>query len=123
MTLTSFLVLARRQHLSPVHEGILKTEFALPSEVDLRHFIRQVVIFTLIIEPVGALLLSRHFAVAGIASALWQAVFHSGPAFATSGFSLWNNSLEQFAQNPMINLIIAALCYLGALGFIVLQDA
>jgi trk system potassium uptake protein TrkH len=44
-------------------------------------------------------------------------------AFATAGFSLWNNSLEQFAHHPMINLVIAALCYLGALGFIVLQDA
>jgi trk system potassium uptake protein len=91
--------------------------------VDLRHFIRQVVIFTLIIETLGALVLWRHFALAGIAEPLWQAVFHSVSAFATAGFSLWNNSLEQFAHHPMINLVIAALCYLGALGFIVLQDA
>jgi len=123
MTLTSFLVLARRQNLSPVHEGILKTGFALPGGVNLRHFITQVVWFTLIIETVGALVLWRQFELANIPAALWQAMFHSVSAFATAGFSLWNNSLEQFAHNPMVNIVIAALCYLGALGFIVLQDA
>jgi len=123
MTLTSFILLSRQQPLSVVREGVLKTEFALPAGLSIRHFVVQVVWFTLIIETFGALLLWRHFTLVGVSEPLWSAVFHSVSAFATAGFSLYDNSLVDFAGNPMINFAIGSLCYLGALGFIVLQDA
>lgn len=122
MTLTSFILLSRDQPLSPVREGILKSEFALPAGLSIRHFVVQVVWFTLIIETLGALLLWRHFELLDVPHPLWSGIFHSISAFATAGFSLYNNSLEDFAGHPMINTVIGGLCYLGALGFIVLQD-
>jgi trk system potassium uptake protein TrkH len=43
-------------------------------------------------------------------------------SFCTAGFSLYNNSFESFTGNFWLNLIIAALSYAGAVGFIVCVD-
>lgn len=122
MTLSSLIVLARGKEISDTRFQILKTGFTLPSYFVLKHFLVQVVVFTFAVEFFGALLLWWRFALLGVESPLWFAIFHSASAFATAGFSLSNSSLEPFRQDWFINLTIALLCYLGAIGFIVVQD-
>lgn len=122
MTLSSMFILARGGALSPGRLGVLRAEFALPKYFVMQHFIVQVVVFTLACETVGTLLLWWRFSTLGVDGALWHAVFHSVSAFATAGFSLNGNSLEGFARDPWVNLVIGALSYLGAIGFIVAQD-
>jgi trk system potassium uptake protein TrkH len=122
MTLSSFVVLARGQSLSGTRLGILRTQFALPKELNIRHFVRDLVVFATFIEVVGAALLYVEFRAAGVENALWSAVFHCVSAFATAGFSLNNNSLEAFRDNGVVCGTIGALSYLGAIGFIVIQD-
>lgn len=123
MTLSSFIILARGRALSGVRMDVLKAGFALPQGLEIQRFIFQVGVFTIIIEAIGTLLLYFEFAAAGVAQPLWSAIFHCVSAFATAGFSLNNNSLEGFADNWVVNATIGTLCYLGALGFIVIQDA
>lgn len=123
MTITSFLILSRKDRLSGVRHGILSTQFALPQGFWISQFVQHIVIFTVVIEALGAIPLYFQFAKAGIPSPLWSAVFHSVSSFATAGFSLNNNSLEGFRDNVTVNCVIGCLCYLGAIGFIVLQDA
>ena len=86
--------------------------------------VRQIVVMTLIIETVGALLLSVRFW--GIFpsqpdKALWFGVFHSISAFCNAGFSLFSNSLVQFRTDPIVNLTVISLVVLGGLGFPVLS--
>lgn len=123
MTITSFLILSRKDRLSGVRHGILSTQFALPQGFWISQFVQHIVIFTVVIEALGAIPLYFQFAKAGIPSPLWSAAFHSVSSFATAGFSLNNNSLEGFRDNVTVNCVIGCLCYLGAIGFIVLQDA
>lgn len=122
MTVSSVIVLARGQQLSSERTGILKAGFSLPRNFVLPLFLRHVIVFTFAIEAVGAALLFWRFSSAGVDNPLWSAVFHSVSAFSTAGFSLYNNSLESFRDDWVVNLVIAALCYLGAIGFIVMQD-
>lgn len=122
MTLSSVVVLARGRPLSETREGVLRAGFAVPHYFVMQKFIVHVVAFTLIVEAVGALVLWTRFAALGVDGALWSAVFHSVSAFATAGFSLNNDSLERFRDDAIVNGTIAALCYLGAIGFIVVQD-
>lgn len=122
MTLSSMLVLARGRNLGRADEGILRAGFSVPHYFVMQHFLVHVVTFTLLCETVGALLLWWRFAAAGVAQPLWSAVFHSVSAFATAGFSLNNNSLEAFAGDWVVNIVVGALCYAGAIGFIVAQD-
>ena len=123
MTITSFIILSRAERFSGVRRGILSTQFALPQGFWMSQFIRHVVVFTLAIETVGVFPLYFEFKQAGIPTPLWSAVFHSVSSFATAGFSLNNNSLEGFRDNVVVNAAIGTLCYLGAIGFIVMQDA
>lgn len=122
MTLSSVLVLARGRELSAERLGVLKAGFAVPHYFVMQRFIVHVMAFTIVAETIGAAILYWRFIALGVGDPLWQAVFHSVSAFATAGFSLNNNSLENFANDWIVNLTIGVLCYLGAIGFIVVQD-
>lgn len=123
MTTTSFIILACGRPLSETRVSVFNAGFSLPEGFRVARFIRHVVIFSVAIEAIGATLLYFEFRSYGVAQPLWSAVFHSVSAFATAGFSLNNNSLEDFRASGIVNMTIGTLCYLGAIGFIVLQDA
>jgi trk system potassium uptake protein TrkH len=123
MTISSFVLLARGKVLSQSRLGVLRTEFALPKGLDLMHFVRQLVVFTVVIELLGTLALYGEFRAAGVDRPLWSALFHCVSAFATAGFSLNNDSLERFRGNFTVCATIGILSYMGAIGFIVIQDA
>lgn len=122
MSLASFVVLASRKKISTLSESLIKTDFSLPEGFSVAEFIRSVIIFAFSIEVVGAFFLFFLFRQAGTPNALWQAIFHSISAFCTAGFSLFDNSLEDFKFNFWINIIITLLALGGSIGFIVFSD-
>jgi trk system potassium uptake protein TrkH len=122
MTVGSFLILSRKAELPAVRAEVGRAVFSLPASFRLDKFIRSVIRFTLLIEAAGAAALYLIFRRAGVPDALWSAVFHSVSAFCTAGFSLNNDSFERFAGDFWANAVIAALSYLGAMGFIVCVD-
>lgn len=122
MTVGSFIVLARGRPLSGVRAEVGQTVFGLPESFRIDKFIVSVVKFTLLIEAAGAAALYLALRHAGVEAPLWSAVFHSISAFCTAGFSLYNDSFASHAGNVWINVVIAALSYLGAIGFIVCVD-
>lgn len=124
MTFGSFLILARTGKLSANDAQISRAAFNLPEAFSIEEFIGKVIRFTLIAEGIGALWLGGAFynAGMGLPHAAWSGIFHSISAFCTAGFSLYNNSFESFTQHAEINLVIAALSILGAVGFIVFAD-
>jgi trk system potassium uptake protein len=91
---------------------------------DLFAMIIDIVKFTLIIELWGGLILSLAFTFEGfeIGKAIYYGMFHSISAFCNAGFSLFNNSLESYATNPLIHGTISVLIIVGGLGFIVLKE-
>lgn len=123
MTLSSVLLVARGRRLSDARVGVLRAGFAVPHYFELPRFIVHVIVFTVLVEAAGFLVLWGRFAALGVPDAAWSAMFHTVSAFATAGFSLHNTSLEAFRGDWIINLTIGGLCYLGAIGFIVVQDA
>lgn len=122
MTLGSFVMMATALHLSPLRERLARTAFTLPEDVSVGSFIRTVVIYTLVIELVGACLLYLQFAASGVDNAVWSSIFHSVSAFCTAGFSLNPNSLENFRGDVGVNATISALSILGAMGFLIAWD-
>ena len=122
MVVSSFVILARRQNLGPSRENVLKAQFSLPADFNIRQFVWHVCIFTLLIEALGAAVLFFEFRAAGVEDALWQAIFHSISAFCTAGFSLFNDSMMGFSGNTAVCVTIMLLSYLGGIGFIVLAD-
>lgn len=122
MTFSSFVILSQNKALSKTRQDILSTVFSLPESFKIYKFVKSVIVFTAVVETVGAILLYFIFRNAGAENAVWKAVFHSVSAFCTAGFGLYDNSFESFSGHFWINTIIAALSYLGAMGFIVFVD-
>ena len=92
---------------------------------DLKHILLSILLWTLIIETVGALLLyntwsGMHSLGWSTSHTIWQAVFHSISAFCNAGFSLNTTNLEMFAGSPQTSLIIGSMIVLGGLGFMLL---
>lgn len=86
--------------------------------------VRQIVVMTVIIEIIGALMLSVRFWNVFPTQpdrALWFGLFHSISAFCNAGFSLFSDSLVQFRTDPIVNITVIALIILGGLGFPVLS--
>lgn len=124
MTVGSFFMLALSGRLTTVHARVSSAALTLPAGFDLRHFLRLMVLFTLVVEAAGALALYfLVFVPHGAPQPAWQAVFHSISAFCTAGFGLFNDSFESYRNDGWLNFIVIVLSYLGAIGFIVVSDA
>lgn len=122
MTLGSFAVLALRNRMSASRSRGAKLAFSLPDGVSAVQFVRAVVYFSMTVMGLGALALWPLFALAGLETPVWQAVFHSVSAFCTAGFSLLPTSLEPFRDDLAVNAVISILAIFGALGFLVVVD-
>lgn len=122
MTLGSFVILSQKTELSSVRADVGQVVFSLPASFRIDKFIRSVILFTLLIEAVGAVILFFIFSRHEVPRPVWSAVFHSISAFCTAGFSLYNTSFEHFKGDFWLNSTIASLSYLGAIGFIVCVD-
>jgi len=122
MTFGSFVFLAQRKPLSKERMNIANVVFALPESFKVYKFIKSVIIFTASIETAGAIILYVLFLRAGVENAFWSAIFHSISSFCTAGFGLYDNSFENYSSHFSLNIVIAVLSYLGAVGFIVFVD-
>jgi len=122
MTFSSFVILSRNKRFTKTKNNFSKMIFSLPEDLILTNFVKNIVAFTLIIEFIGTIALFFIFYYSNMEHSLWNAVFHSVSAFCTAGFSLFDNSLENFHNNFWLNIVISILSISGAIGFIVFAD-
>lgn len=124
MTLTTYYLLFTTKNITHWHNKVIGAEFTLPKTIKIKDFIKSVIVFTAIMEILGAVCFFIAFKQSGMESfkAIWFSIFHSVSAFCTAGFGLFNNSFEDYSQNGFINIIISVLAIAGSLGFIVITD-
>ncbi|MDR0562207.1 MAG: hypothetical protein LBG73_05910 [Spirochaetaceae bacterium] len=84
--------------------------------------VRNIIIFTVIFETLGTLLLILLFRKAGIEDAAFQGLFHGISAFCNTGLSLFPDQLRRFDNNPPVLITVMLLVLFGGVGFIVLHD-
>lgn len=122
MTLASMVIFALGGRLSLRSEASVVVPPSL-SEISPRALILAVVRYTFAFEAIGAVLLYLTWGPKlGWSEALWPAVFHAVSAFCNAGFSIYSDSLVQFAESPATILIISALIVVGGLGFVVVEE-
>lgn len=124
MTLTTYYLIVTTRKITPWHSRIISTEFTMPDTIKVSDFIRSAIIFTLVMEIIGAIAFFFAFKSEGLAvgRSIWLSIFHSVSAFCTAGFSLFGDSFEGFRDNVAINMIISVLAITGSMGFIVITD-
>lgn len=124
MTLSTSLALFMGKSLGVREQLMMQGMLDSSSSQELLDLIINIVKFTLLIEFVGAIILTIGFFNADfeIGQSLYLGFYHSIMAFCNAGFALFNTSLEEFKFSPLIHGTIAVLIILGGLGFSVMEE-
>ena len=102
---------------------LLQDAFNLDTLFGLGAFVKKVIIGTFIVEGIGALAYMTVFIPEFGARGIWISVFTSISAFCNAGIDIiGENSLINYATNPVINAVTSALIVLGGIGYIVWWD-
>ena len=123
ITIMSGLMILLHKKMGIGDRLLLQDAFNLNSLSGLVRFVKRVVGGTLIIEGIGALLYMTVFIPEFGLMGIWISVFTSVSAFCNAGIDIIaENSLCDYALNPIINIVTCALIILGGIGYIVWWD-
>lgn len=123
ITIMSGLMILLHKKMGIGDRLLLQDAFNLNSLSGLVRFVKKVVAGTLIIEGLGAMLYMIVFVPEFGAKGIWISVFTSVSAFCNAGIDIIaENSLCNYALNPIINIVTCALIILGGIGYIVWWD-
>lgn len=123
ITIMSGLMILLHKKMGIGDRLLIQDAFNLNTMSGLVKFIKNVLFGTLIIEGVGALCYMLVFIPDFGARGIWISVFNAVSAFCNAGIDIIaENSLCNYATNPLINGVTATLIILGGLGYIVWWD-
>ena len=123
ITIMSGLMLLLNRKMGIGDRLLIQDAFNLNTMSGLAKFVKNVLLGTLIIEGIGALLYMLVFIPEFGAKGIWISVFNSVSAFCNAGIDIIaENSLCNYATDPLVNLVTSALIILGGLGYIVWWD-
>ncbi|MDD6681610.1 MAG: potassium transporter TrkG [Clostridiales bacterium] len=123
ITIMTGLMLLLNRKLGISDRLLIQEAFNLNTMSGLVKFVKNVLFGTLIIEGIGAVLYMLVFVPEFGAKGIWISVFNSISAFCNAGIDIIaENSLCDYATNPLINIVTSALVILGGLGYIVWWD-
>ena len=123
ITIMTGLMLLLNRKLGISDRLLIQEAFNLNTMSGLVKFVKNVLFGTLIIEGIGAVLYMLVFVPEFGAKGIWISVFNSVSAFCNAGIDIIaDNSLCNYAANPLINIVTSALVILGGLGYIVWWD-
>jgi trk system potassium uptake protein TrkH len=123
ITFATLIILGFGGRLSLRHEELSTAAIHVAPQIDYRHLVRNVVLFTFAAEALGAAFL--YFAWApglGGAEAIWHAIFQSVSAFCNAGFSTFSDSLTWTRENPLAIGTVSVLIVIGGIGFLTLEE-
>ena len=123
ITVMTGLMLLLNKKLGIGDRLLIQDAFNLNTMSGLVRFVKNVLLGTLIIEGIGAVLYMLVFIPEFGARGIWISVFNSVSAFCNAGIDIIaENSLCNYATNPLINIVTSVLIILGGLGYIVWWD-
>ncbi len=124
MTLTSSVAVFMGRSLGVREQVMMQDVLDSSNSQELMRLIIDIVQFTMVIEFIGAMVLTAGFYAEDfeIGQALYFGFYHSIAAFCNAGFALFNDSLVSFKFQPLITTTVALLVILGGVGFPVMQE-
>lgn len=122
VTFGMFYLVMPRARISLRDTRMLGSAFTGERMVRPRSVIRSIFITTLVIEGIGAVLLSIAFGRSGRSDAVFSGVFHAVSAFCNAGFSIFSEGLASYRSDPAVSITLMALIILGGIGFMVIRD-
>ena len=123
ITIMSALMILLQKRMGISQRLLLQDAFNLNSLSGIVRFVKRVLLGTFLVEGVGALLYMPVFIPEFGLKGIWISIFTAVSAFCNAGIDIIaQNSLCNYATNPLVNAVTAALIILGGLGYIVWWD-
>lgn len=127
MTICITAISLSKKKIGLTSRELMQSSVSAPQLGGIVKMTRFILLGTLLIELIGAVLLSVAFVPQYGIKGLWYALFHSVSAFCNAGFDLMGSggdfsSLTSFDRNPYVCFVISALIVIGGLGFFVWKD-
>lgn len=127
MTICITAISLSKKKIGLTSRELMQSSVSAPQLGGIVKMTRFILLGTLLIELIGAVLLSVAFVPQYGIKGLWYALFHSISAFCNAGFDLMGSggdfsSLTSFDRNPYVCIVISALIVIGGLGFFVWKD-
>ncbi|NGM83739.1 Trk family potassium uptake protein [Paenibacillus sp. 7124] len=125
MSMATLFALVFRRRISLRERLVLQEAMNQSSMEGIVRLIRSVLIYSLVIEACGALLLTIRWAFdMPLGRAVFFGIFHAVSMFNNAGFDLFGGyrSLTGYAGDPVVNIVVMFLIVSGGIGFIVMSD-
>jgi potassium uptake TrkH family protein len=128
VSFASFFALFLKSGAGIKHQTVLQDFLREESLFNTRQLLRQIVVYTVIIEAIGAWMIFMLWDPAirfqSLGEKIFYSVFHSISAFNNAGFSLYSNGLMEgvLRTSYILHLMFALLIILGGIGFPALRD-
>ena len=123
VTIMSALMILLHKRMGIGDRLLLQDAFNLNSLSGIVRFVKRVLAGTFLVEAAGALLYMTVFVPEFGLRGIWISFFTSISAFCNAGIDIFaENSLCDYATNPVINGVTSLLIILGGMGYIVWWD-
>lgn len=124
MSLVSMIFVILGKRITLKNRLVMQEALNFNTTAGVVRFTKMVVKGTLIVEGIGALLMTLVFVPEyGLVKGIWYSVFHAISAFCNAGFDIiGSSSLVPYVGNGLINMVIMSLIIIGGLGFSVWVD-
>ncbi|MBQ4531339.1 MAG: potassium transporter KtrB [Lachnospiraceae bacterium] len=123
ITIMSGMMISLHKKIGIGDRILIQDAFNLNTLSGLVKFIKKVLIGTFVVEGIGAFLYMTVFVPEYGTKGIWISIFNSISAFCNAGIDIISeDSLCEYALNPMINIVTSLLIILGGIGYIVWWD-
>lgn len=123
MTIVVFFFFFLGKRLNFRQQRVIQETLSLSDISQIGSVIRYVLLFSVLIQVLGAVVLSFDFVPRfGLGKGIFYGIFHSISAFCSGGFDLFGGNLMIFQENPLVMITLLVLIICGGLGFIVWRD-
>ncbi len=123
ITVMSGFMIALHKKIGIADRLLIQDAFNLNTLSGLVKFVKKVISGTAIVEGVGALLYMTVFVPQYGLKGIWISIFNSISAFCNAGIDIISeNSLCEYATNPIINAVTCILIIVGGIGYVVWWD-
>lgn len=123
ITIVSMFMINLHKKIGLSDRMLIQAAFNLNTLSGLVKFVKNVVLGTFLVEGVGALLYMTVFVPEHGVRGVWISVFNAVSAFCNAGMDIISeNSLCEYALNPMVNMVTCLLIVFGGIGYIVWWD-
>lgn len=123
MTMATIFALVSGKKISLRERLVIKEQLNQESLSGLVKLVKYVVAMTLLIELIGAAVLSYVFVPEfGFKQGIWNSLFHSVSAFCNAGFDITGSSFMNYNDSTIAIVAICLLVVIGGLGFSVIID-